>query len=145
MPNLNTVLRDEIRRLARKEIKAENDFLKRASAQQRRDIARLKRLVDDLSRRVAFLEKQEKRRVAEPPPAEEAEHMRFSAQWLKSHRQKLELSAADYGRLVGVTALTIYNLESGKSRPRKATLAALSSVRGIGKREAWKRLELLED
>ena len=144
MPNLATALKEEIRRLARREIKAETDVLKRASAQHRRDIARLKKNVNGLTKRIAFLEKQEKRRVGERPSAEEAESMRFSAKWLKAHRRKLGLSAADYGRLVGVSQLTIYNLESGKSKPRNATLASLASVRGLGKREALQRLEMLE-
>jgi len=52
----------------------------------------------------------------------------------------LNLSAADYGKLIGVSALTIYHWESGKSRPRKAQLAVLTAVRGIGKREALKRI-----
>lgn len=144
MPNLTTVLKDEVRRLARREIKVETDVLKRSSAQHRRDIARLKKTINDLNKRVAFLEKQEKRRGIERPSAEDAESMRFSPRWLKTHREKLGLSANDYGRLVGVSQLTIYNWESGKSKPRKATLAALSAVRGMGKREALQRLEMLE-
>ena len=59
--------------------------------------------------------------------------------------QQLGLSAADYGRLVGVSALTIYNWESGKSRPRRAQFAAIVAVRGIGKREAADRLASLAD
>jgi len=56
----------------------------------------------------------------------------------------LKLSAADYGKLVGVSGLTIYSWESGKSRPRKAQLAALVAVRGIGKREALAKLEVVK-
>ena len=40
--------------------------------------------------------------------------------------------------------LTIYNWEKGKSKPRDKQLAAWAKARGIGKREAWRRLELLE-
>ena len=36
--------------------------------------------------------------------------------------------------------LTIYNWEQEKARPRKAQLAALVAVRGIGKREALLKL-----
>lgn len=143
MPNLASVLKDEIRRLARREVKSETSVTRRASAQHRRDIAELKRLVEDLSKRLAFLERQEKRRVAAEPSPDEAEGLRFSAQWLKAHRRKLGLSAADYGKLVGVSGLTIYNLEGGKSKPRNRTLAALGAIRGIGKREAERRLEML--
>ena len=41
--------------------------------------------------------------------------------------------------------LTIYNWEKGKTRPRKEQIAALVAVRGIGKREALRRLELLAE
>ncbi len=40
-------------------------------------------------------------------------------------------------------ALTIYNWESGKARPRAKQLAAWGAVRKTGKREALRRLELL--
>lgn len=143
MPNLTSILKDEISRLARREIKTQTGVTKRASAQHRRDIAELKRQVDNLAKRVAFLERQEKRRVGERPSQEEAEGVRFSPRWLKAHREKLGISAADYGKLVGVSMLTIYNWESGKSKPRREGLAALASVRGLGKREVLKRLEML--
>jgi DNA-binding transcriptional regulator YiaG len=68
------------------------------------------------------------------------EGIRFRADGLKSHRAKLGLSAKEYGRLVGVSGLTIYNWENGKTRPRSQQLANLATVRGMGKREAMKRL-----
>ena len=143
MANLAGVLKDEIRRLARKETKSEIGVTRRASAQHRRDIAELKRLVSNLSKRVAFLERQEKRRVAERSSKESAEGIRFSPRWLKGNRERLGISAADYGTLVGVSSLTIYNWEGGKAKPSKNKLAALAAVRGLGKREALKRLEML--
>ena len=91
-----------------------------------------------------FLEKQEKRRLGAPPKASAAEGVRFAARWVKADRERLGLSAKDYGLLVGVAGLTIYNWEKGKSKPRDKQLAAWAKVRGIGKREAWRRLELLE-
>ena len=48
---------------------------------------------------------------------------------------------ADYAALVGVSALTIYNWEHGRSRPRSAQLEAWGAIRNLGKREAWRRLE----
>ena len=92
---------------------------------------------------MAFLEGQEKKRVAALPVPEKVGDVRFRADGLKSHRAKLGLSAKDYGRLVGVAAITVYQWESGKSKPRKAQVAKLAAVRGMGKREAEKRLELL--
>ena len=39
--------------------------------------------------------------------------------------------------------MTIYHWEAGKARPRQQQLAKLAAVRGLGKREAVRRLELL--
>jgi DNA-binding transcriptional regulator YiaG len=144
MPNLASILKDEIRRLARREIRSQVGVTKRAATQHRRDIAELKRLVKDLTRRVTFLESQEKRRVSKPVAEAPSGQVRFSARWLKAHREKLGLSAADYGRLVGVSGLTIYNWEGGKSKPRRQKMAALAAIRGLGKREALKRLEMMD-
>jgi DNA-binding transcriptional regulator YiaG len=141
--NLTDALRAEITRLARKEAKAQVATLKSASAAYRREIAELKRTVEQLERRLDFIERQEKKRVAKAPSPKLADGARFSAKGLKSHRERLGLSAADYGRLVGISALTIYSYESGKSKPRAAQLAKLVAVRGIGRREAERRLALL--
>jgi DNA-binding transcriptional regulator YiaG len=96
-----------------------------------------------LARTVAFLEKQEQRRVASPPAPQEGKGVRFSARSVRAQRARLGLSAKDFGRLVGVVPLTIYSWESGKSRPRKKQLAGLAAVRRLGKREARQRLEML--
>ncbi len=63
---------------------------------------------------------------------------------MKAQRDRLGFSAAKYAKLVGVSELTIYNWEKGETRPRKEQLAALAAVRGIGKREALAKLELLK-
>ena len=144
MPNLASVLKDEIIRLARKEVKSQTGVTKRAAAQHRRDIAALKRQVQALTKQVAFLESQEKKRVSKRTPEAPSGQVRFSPGWLKAHRERLGISAADYGQLVGASALSIYNWESGKAKPRREAQAALASVRGLGKREALKRLEMLD-
>ena len=143
MANIASVLRDEICRLARKEIRQQMAVTVKASAQHRRDIAELKRQVQQLKKAIGFLERQEKKRLGEQPVAKKAEGARFSARSVKAQRSRLGLSAKDYGRLVGVSEMTIYNWEQGKSKPQAKQLAALVAVRGIGKREAVKRLEMV--
>lgn len=144
MANLAKTLKDEISRLARREIRSEMSSTRKAVAQYRREIAKLKRQVDEQRRKIEFLERQEKRRVGKPQVEEQVvEKARFSARGLHSHRQKLGLSAADYAKLVGVSMLSVYNWESGKSRPRDTQLTKLVAVRDLGVREARKRLELL--
>lgn len=145
MPNVNTVLKDMICRLARKEIKTQTSSTKQAVAQYRRDIAKLKRQVRDQQKEIGFLKTQEHKRLAKPQAKEEPlDGVRFSARSVKAQRKRLKLSAADYGKLVGVSGLTIYNWELGKARPRKAQLAALVTVRGIGRREAVAKLEAVK-
>jgi len=144
MPNIATLLKQEITRLARKEVNAMTRVTRKATAQHRRDIAQLKRQVSALSKQVAYLERQERKRASKRAPAASTEGRRFSARGLKAHREKLGFSATDYASLVGVSAQTIYNWEYGKSKPRDEQLGALVVVRDMGKREALKQLELLE-
>lgn len=158
MANLAQALKDEITRLARKEVRQHLATPKKLQAQHRRDIAELKRQIADLERRLVYLEKQEKRRIDQGPAVVEkiiiqegdAEAVdgrtapRFQARGLRSHREKLGLSAADYGALVGVSGLTVYNWEKEKSKPRQAQIAKLVEVRQLGKREALRRLEMLD-
>jgi DNA-binding XRE family transcriptional regulator len=138
MPNVLPALNEHVRRLARREIRGAISRTKRASSQHRRDIAALKRLVKSLISRLAIVEK---RPIAPLTAAAEApESIRFRKDGLKTHRAKLGLSAKDYGDLVGVSPLTIYHWEAGKSKPRKKQLPAIAAVRGLGKREALARL-----
>jgi len=145
VPNIAAVLKDEIRRLARREIKAATSTTKQAVVQYRSDIAELKRDLQQQQKKTAFLEAQEQKRLGQPQAAEEGEleGVRHSARSVRAQRKRLGLSAADYGKLVGVSGLTVYTWEHGTYRPRKAQLAALVAGRGIGKREALKRLEVL--
>ena len=144
MPNLAATLKEEIQRLAKKEIKAQTGSTKQAVAKYRREIASLKRQLRQQEKKIAFLEDQERKRLEEPQADEEAVGgARFSARSVKAQRERLGLSAAHYAKLVGVSPLTIYNWEKERSRPRKEQLAALVAVRGIGKKEAFRRLELL--
>jgi DNA-binding transcriptional regulator YiaG len=142
MPNLAIALNDEIRRLARKEIKAQTGRTARAVSQYRGDIAQLKRQQRDLEAKVTRLEA----RLTDAKPASTAAlngDARFSARSVKAQRRRTGLSAADYAKLVGVSPLTIYHWEHNKSRPRQEQFAALIALRGLGKREAQAKLELV--
>ena len=141
MPNLSTILKGEITRLARKEIKAAVDPVRKASAGQRREIAELKRQVAALQRDLKAALKPSKVLKQE---GEASASKRFSAKGLKSLRAKLGLSAGEFGLLVGASGQSIYKWETGKAVPRASQLPALASVRGIGKREAAKRLAAMQ-
>jgi len=141
MPNITTVLKEEILRLARKEARKQTDALRKASAQYRKDIAEMKRRVSDLQREVAPLQKQVLRGALSQVGEAEEERVRFTAKGLRSHRKRLALSAADYGKLIGVTGQTIYSWERETSRPGSQQIARIASLRYFGKREAEVCLE----
>jgi len=143
MPNIGTVLRAEISRLSRRENRSQGEATRKATAQHRRDIATLKRQVAQLQRQVTQLS----RKVLDTASAEASEpttkRVRFAAKGLRSHRKRLGLSQTDFGKLLGVSAQSIYNWESESAHPRNEQLAKLAALRGIGKREAGERLKQL--
>lgn len=137
--DVKKALKAEIERVARRQIRQETESLRKSVARYRGDIAALKREHKALQRQLQRLTKSAPQ-PAEPEPENGARQIRFAPAWLKKHRQKLGLTAADYGRLVGVHPITIYNWEQGKSKPRAAQLKALAAVRSLGKREAQRKL-----
>ena len=145
MPNLASILKDEIRRLAKREIKTATRSTKQAVAHYRRDIAKLKRLVQVQQKEIQFLRTQEQKRLHQPQTAEQSvDGVRFSARSVRAQRRRLALSAEDFAKLVGVSAMTVYNWEHGKGRPKNNRLGAFAALRTIGKREAVKKLEMLK-
>ena len=94
-----------------------------------------------LKRQVAEVEKRAKQGIRSAkaplkPAADGNSAARFSAKGLKTLRAKLGLSAADFGRLAGVSGQSVYNWEAGKAKPQRAQLAALHPLRSMGKRSA---------
>ena len=134
-------LKSEISRLAKKEVRAETQALKKASAQYRSEIAALKR-------RVAGLEVQIKKQgkgVARVKPAESSDEesrtsRRFRVAGFAALRKKLNISAAEMGKLLGVSAQSVYHWETGKTKPRASQLAAIAAVRKLGKRAVAAKL-----
>lgn len=139
MPNIASVLKSEISRIARKETRSDVEPLRKMVAQHRSAIAALKRQVAELERRLKQTARAQRPRSS-PEPEESAKQIRFSPQRLAAHRAKLGLSAKDYASLVGVSALSIYKWESGNTRPRTTQLPAIAAVRKLGLREAQARL-----
>jgi len=143
MPNIGTIFKQEISRLSRKEARKHTQPLRRAATQYRRDIAQLKRHAGKLQSELARLGRQVGG-IASPPISDgEAEGVRFTAKGVRSHRARLGISAAAYGKLIGVTGHTVYKWEQGSARPRKPQLPVLASLRHVGKKEAAARLETL--
>ena len=145
MPNIASILRDEISRVARKEVRSETAGLKKAVSAYRAEIAALKRRAQALEQELRRLSKAGTKAapaVAAEEPSREA--LRFSAKSLAAQRQRLGLSADDCGRLVGASGQSIYNWEAGTVRPRAKHLPAIAALRQLGKKEAAAHLATLQ-
>lgn len=130
-------LKSEIQRLARKEIRAETTSLKKSSASYRAEIAALKRRIAALE---AGIKKMAKPQAALRPAADEPGALRWRAAGFATLRKKLALSAADMGKLLGVSGAAVLAWEAGKSKPRASHLPTIARVRKLGKRAAAEAL-----
>lgn len=147
MPAVMQLLKKEIARLARKEVKAELAPQMKTAKAARREIAELKK-------RVALLEQQIARSLpttsdASPAPARVTpkstnprEGAQISGKSVRGMRQKLRLTQSDFAKLVGVGHNTVYKWESkaGALTLRNKTREALLGLRGISPRQAKKKL-----
>ena len=143
MPNIASLLKDEIARVARKEVRADTLGLKKAMGIYRTEIAALKRRAQALELELRRLNKARAKSAPAESLAQPVQKPRFSAKGLASRRRRLGLSAHDCGLLVGTSGQSIYNWEEGKARPRAMHLSAIAALRGMGKKEAASRLAAL--
>jgi DNA-binding transcriptional regulator YiaG len=143
LSNFASALKEEIVRLARKELRQETETLKNASSKYRSEIAALKRRVADLEKALARAPRATKSK-ARPEAVPEGTPVRFSPAGLRKHRERLGLSANELGLLLDVSPQSIYNWESGTVRPRQEQIRAIAAVRVMGKREVTARLEVLK-
>jgi len=144
--NMAKVLREEIQRVAKRQVRTE-------LAPLRRDGVRLKKSVADLRRQIAALNRSSRELVKKVTPVmvaretedatQNAGKLRPSSKSLKRLRARLGLTQAQFGQLLGVSGQAVVQWASreGRVRMRTTTLAALARIQNIGKREAWRRLE----
>ncbi len=142
MSNIASAPKNEIARVAKRDIRAETQPLKSAAAKHRSGIADLKRRVQALEQQLRRLEKNPEEAVRATVQANDTgPPRRFSASRLVAQRRRLGLSAEAFGKLIGVSEQSIYNWEQGKVRPRDQQLQTIADARGLSKRQAGERLE----
>lgn len=133
MSNFANQIKNEISRLAKKEVRAEIQSLKKASASYRSEIAGLKRRISELESALKKQATTTKNKIIERPK-EKQSLLRFRVTGFANLRKKLGISAAQMGKLLGVSAQSVYHWETGKSKPRKSQLEAIAEVRKMGKK-----------
>lgn len=138
MANIQQLLNDEIRRLARKET---SGALKDLKAQ----LVELRKTVADLNRRLKALEKNTFPAVeivnecAESVEIKETvKAVRVTPQRITKWRTALGVNKSQYAELLGVNLLSVLRWESGKSTPREEQKRRIVALRDMGKRELAK-------
>jgi hypothetical protein len=132
VPNVLKALRAEIRQMARNETK-------RASNPIREQIRDLRRTLTSIERRIAGLKAAPVGRSAPPRASStlgaDGRRARFAPALVRQHRDKLGLSRKAYAKLLGVSSLSIYFWETGRTHPRRDAVLAWQDLRKQGVRE----------
>jgi DNA-binding transcriptional regulator YiaG len=129
-------LKSEIARIAKKENKAENAALKKASSQYRSDIAALKRRMTSLESMLGKISKQSANATVHLEASDvDEKSLRFRVAGFASLRKKLGVTANEMGTLLGVSGQSVYKWEQGKAKPRASQMHAIAAVRKLGKKQ----------
>lgn len=146
MPTFANLFKGEVSRLAKKEVKSETQALKHALAANRDEIASLKRRLAYLESLVKKISKESSRsKSGQVTEDVSGASLRFRAKGFAALRKKLGISAAEMGKLLEVSAQSVYQWETGKTKPRATQLQSISAVRKMGKREITAKLNELSD
>ena len=146
MPNIANLLKAEIARVSRKEVKAAVEPIRKAATKLRSDVAELKRQIASLEKDNKRLRGTlEKENITPPVPAQTQaapDKGWISGKGVRSLRTRLKLSQAEFGKLAGVSGKTVMKWEqqSGMLKLREQAKEALFALRGIGIKEARGRL-----
>lgn len=143
MTNLASLLKSEISRVARKELRAQILPLKNAVAAQRAEIVALKRDLKQTQQQLHQFRKTATKAAPRSDTEAPSKPPRFSAKGFRSLRARLSLSAQDCGLLVGASGQAVYLWEKERSRPRSKLLPAIAALKTMGKKEAAERVAAL--
>ena len=144
MPDVASVLKEEIQRLARKEVRSSVDPLKKQVVELKRRLREaegtIRQLETSTRKAVAAVADQTGAIVADAE-SDEGREIRISSQAFLKHRERLRLTQGEMAALLGVAPATVLRWEHGQNSPRGAGREAFAKLREMGVREAHARLE----
>lgn len=146
MPNIAGILKSEIQRLAKREIKATVTPLHKAVISLRKEVSALKKALKATAKnsKVAAV------KIAKPAKAEAGEEttttrVRPTSKTVIGLRQKFGMSQSEFGKLLNVGRITVARWESqeGKLSLRQSARDAFASVQKLGAKAARAQLEAM--
>lgn len=138
MPNVQQLLNDEIRRLARKEVNAAVKVLKAQMVEMRKTLSEQNRRLKALEKLADVAAPAAPAAPAELPAADDSKAIRVTPERISKWRAKLGLNKSQYAKLLGVNTMSVIHWESGQTAPRGTQKARIAALRDMGKRELAK-------
>lgn len=145
MGKIESVVKAEVARLARREVRAVLAPLKGETRRLKTRVSELAGTVGELRRQVresVRLTRIHPRTTEAGAPAPGTS--RLSAGLIKKLRKRLGISQAQLATLVGVSAVAIQFWESGRTRPNEENRTAVVALRKLGRRDVKLLLEKAE-
>lgn len=142
MADFKQIFADEVRRLARKEVKVALESLTKTIASQRQQIVELRRQVRELEKAAGSAAAAPVAKAEKAEAEEKKVSRRITGRRIVAMRNKMGLSQAQFAGLLGVSLSSIVNWEKDKRTPRASQKEQIAKLRFLGKREMSKRLEV---
>jgi DNA-binding transcriptional regulator YiaG len=135
MPDFKQSFQDEVRRLARKELKALDEKI----SEQKKTINALQKRISELEKKQAVSATVPVAEKKQDAPAQDAKgrKARFSPKSIAKFRKKFFISQKALAKLMDVTPFTISHWELGKNRPRPNQIEAFNTLTKLGKRKLY--------
>ena len=141
MGKLETTMKSEIERLAKREIRKTAVPLRRDLVLLKNTLSQIRRVISPLQRFVANQQKAfAEREIRLEATSEEIKKSRLSPRLIKSLRKRLRISQRELAILVGVTVGAVHQWETGKFIPKAEKKGALAALRKLGRSEVKKLL-----
>ena len=136
MGKMEGIIKDEIIRLAKREMRMYFVCLRRDVRSLKITASQLRKSVLSLQRVVSQQERQIGPKVLPEVTAEDMKKARFSPRLIKTLRKHLEVSQRDMAKLAGVTVGAVLQWEKGKFEPKDDNKKVLVGLRKLGRQNA---------
>jgi DNA-binding transcriptional regulator YiaG len=136
---LESTIKSEIQRLAKREIRSTFIPLRKEVRAMRTKLSNLSKGITSLNRMIKELHLEEAKPKLEATP-EEVKASRLTPERIRRLRKKLGISMRELGVLTGSSLSAVVSWESGKFKPGGEKKAALVALRKVRKREVRKLL-----
>jgi len=142
MGKFEGIIKSEIVRLAKREVRKISVPLGRDVRSLKSMVSQLRKTILALERLVALQQKDlKKRKIPLEATPEEVKESRFSPALIRSLRKHFGISQKELATLAAVTVGAVALWERGKFKPKDEKKAVMVALRKLGRREVRKILE----